>query len=123
RRDHIDEGACGIGYGNFNGTTPECFQSENALGIYVLQLESCPLRRYSLLGNTACGKDESLIKELLGEFPMVGGRPSADVGLTEECGNEYPGICNYLVDAGEIQRYRNVEPVPNPSEPALLSPP
>jgi hypothetical protein len=61
------------------------------LAFHVVQQENRALRGHTLLDNTARGKDEGFIEELLGEFPMMGGRPAADVALTEKRGTSTQG--------------------------------
>src|ERR1700722_2097371 len=75
-----------------------------------------------LSGDTARCKHEGFVEELFGEFPMMSCCPATDIALTKKRGNKDPGICDDLFATGEIQRHGNVEPMPDPSEPALFSP-
>jgi hypothetical protein len=86
-RNHIDQGARRVRNCNLGGTTPQSFQSEEALGVYAVQQECSALRSDMFFSDAARGKDEGLVEELLCELPMVSGCPAADVALTKECGN------------------------------------
>lgn len=80
-----------------------------------MEKECSALRDNMFFADPAGGKDKGLVEELLGEPPMVGGGPAADVALTEEHRDKYPGVCDDLFAACEIQGHRNIESVPDSS--------
>ena len=120
--DHIDKRARGVRDRDLGGAAPQSFQSEQASRFYIMQQECGALRGHMLQGDTARSKDEGLIEELLGEFPMMSGSPAADVALTKERRDKHPWICDDLFAASQIQGHGNIKPMPDPPEPALLSP-
>src|SRR5712692_6176847 len=84
------------------------------LGLYIVQKEACALRGYAPPDDAARRKHEGFIQELLGEFPMMGGRPAADVALIEERWYENPGIYEHLFATGQVQGDGNVKSVSYP---------
>ena len=122
RGDHIDQRARGVRYRHFGRAAPQRFQSEETFGLHVMQHENRTLGGHAFFGDTPRREDEGFIEELLGEFPMMGGRPAADVAFAEERWYEHPGICDHLFAASQVQRHRNIEPVPYAPEPTLLAP-
>jgi len=97
--DHIDQRARGVRYMYFDRTAPKRFQSEETFWLHVVQYESGTLGDYAPFCETPRSEDEGFIEELLGKFPMMGGRPAADVALVEERWYENPGICDQLFAA------------------------
>ncbi len=97
--DHIDQRARGVRYRYLYRTAPQRFQSEVTFRLHGVQHEDRTLGDHTILCNTPRSEDQGLIEELLGEFPMMGGRPAADVALIEERWYEDPGICDHLFAA------------------------
>src|ERR1017187_59199 len=120
--DDVDKRARRVRYRDLRRTAPQGFQSEQTFGFHAMEPKNHALRYHSLLNDAAGSKYQSFVEELLGEFPMVGGCPAADVAFTEKCRDKHPGICNHLLAAGQVQWHGNIETVTYPSQPALLSP-
>src|ERR1700722_11914939 len=110
--DHVDKRARRVRYRDLRRSVPQGFQSEQTFGFQAMELKNNARRCYSLLNDAAGSKYQGFVEELLGEFPMVGGCPAADVAFTEKCRDKHPGICNHLLAAGQIQWHRNIETVP-----------
>jgi hypothetical protein len=123
RGDHIDQRTRGVRYRHFDRTAPQRFQSEEPFRLHVAQHENRTLGDHAFFCNTPCSEDEGLIEKLLGKFPMMGGRPAADVAFIEERWCEDPGVCDHLFAASQVQRHRNIKPMSYPPEPTLLFPP
>ena len=72
--------------------------------------EDRALRRHAFLDDTARRENEGFIEELLGQFPVMRGRPAADIALAEERRDKHPGIGNDLFAPGQIEGHRDIEP-------------
>src|ERR1700722_10293080 len=83
--DHIDKRARRVRYRDFRRSAPQGFQSEQTFALHAMEPKSDALRVYALLNHTSGREYQGFVEELLGEFPMVGGRPAADVAFAEEC--------------------------------------
>ena len=123
RGDHIDQRTRGVRYRHSDRTAPQRFQSEESFRLHVVQYENRTLGDHAFFCNTPCSEDEGLIEKLLGKFPMMGGRPAADVAFIEERWYEDPGVCDHLFAASQVQWHRNIKPMSYPPEPTLLLPP
>ena len=64
-----------------------------------MQQENSALRRDTLFDDATRCEDDGLVEKLLGEFPMMGGGPAADVAVIEERWYEDPGIGDDLFAA------------------------
>lgn len=111
RCDHVNQGARGIRYRDFDGTAPQRFQSKKAFGLDSVQYENRTLSYHAPFCDTPSGEDESLVKQLLGQFPVMSGCPTADVAWIEKRWCEDPWICEHLFATCQIQRDRNVKSV------------
>ena len=121
--EEIDERAGGIGDGNRRRSAPERFQAEEAFDGNVVQNENDALRGRTFLDDAAGCENDGFVEKLLGQFPMVGGRPASDIALTKQGRDEHPGISHDLFVAGQVERHGNIEPMPDAPEPALFGPP
>ena len=82
--DHIDQRTRGVRYKHFYRTAPQRFRSEETFRLDVVQHENRTLGDHAFFCNTPCSEDQGFIEKLLGKFPMMSGRPAADVALIEE---------------------------------------
>ncbi len=114
-RDHVNQGARWVRYRDFDGTAPQRFQSKETSRFDSIQNENRALGIHARFCETSSCEDENLVKELLGQFPMMGCRPAANVAWIEEGWCEYPWIWEHLLATGEFERDGNVESMSDPA--------
>jgi hypothetical protein len=88
----------------------------------MMRQENYTLSRHALLENTSSRKDDGLIEELFGEFPIMSGRPTADVALTEKRREEHPRIGYNLFVTCQFDWNMNIQAMTYSSKPALFAP-
>jgi len=87
----MQEGPCGVGDGHFRRATPEGLEPKQTLCRNVIQQGYGALRHDTLFDDAARRENDGLVKELLGELPLTGGGPVADIGLSEQRGDSIQG--------------------------------
>jgi len=68
------------------------------------------------------GVDDNIPENLLGQVPVLGGGPSADIGRREKRRHKNPGILHDLFSVKELQLDRYISADPHPPQPTLSRP-
>jgi hypothetical protein len=81
-----------IGDGNFGRTAPFAFKAEQTFFRDVMKHEDCALGCHSPFDDAARCEDDGFVKKLLGQIPVMGGRPAPDIAFAEQRGHQHPRI-------------------------------
>jgi len=85
--------------------------------------ENGPLPLYYGAIYTPRGVNDDVPENLLGQVPMLGSGPAADIGRVKQHGHQNPRIVHDLIGIKKFQLHGHISADADPSEPALSGPP
>ena len=120
--EEVDDGTLDVGQRDAGTVAPHALRPEQLARVDVVQDERRAVMGSVFGADGAGGHDDDGKEQLLGEVPVFGSRPAADVRRREEGGDQHPGVVEDPVAVDGIQLCNRVDPGAHPSQPALARP-
>ncbi len=119
---HVDEGAGRVRNLDARAAAPHRLQADEPGGCHRVQLEAGLAQHGLTLAWARGGHHADRTKELLGQPPVLGGGPAADVARREHRRGDRPGIIQRHVGRFGFDGHRNVGAPANTRQPARTRP-
>ena len=88
---YVDDRAVHVGYGHAGLMAPDDLRAKELPFIHVLQRKQRAVSILALLAHGPCRHHQDVLKDLLGQIPMLGRRTSPDICWREERGTRIQG--------------------------------
>ncbi len=119
---HVDEGAGRVRYLDARAAAPDGLHADESRRCHRVQLEAGLAQQKLPLARARGCHHADRTKKLLGEPPMLGGGPPADVARREHRCGDRPCVVQCHIGRLRLDGYRDVRAAPNTYEPSRSRP-